>query len=474
MALSQAEVDFITKKVKDLAPTLEHNQKLFNIYEGLLLQYIEEDLKQQLSPESYEVICTRIAPINVLKRIVDKLSTIYAKPPKRTVVKGTEQDKELLSWYEQHMEINANMNIANELFNLHKTSTLEPYAYQGFPKLRAVPSDRSVMISTDKIDPTRPTIWVKLMGKQTVGVEQKEILYIYTADSFTVATLEGEILQSPPENPNGENPLGELPAVWVNKSFHSVVPPIDTDILRMTKIIPILLSDLNYAVMFQSFSIMYGIDVDTQNLRMAPNAFWNFKSDATSDKTPSVGVIKANVDIDQVIGFIEAQLVFWLNSKSIRPGTVGGLTSQNLSSGISKIIDEMDTAEDRQKQVHYFVKAEGEMWNLITKRYHSYWMERGLLNTNLEFSPNCEIKVEFQEQLPLVRRTELLNDVIRELEKRLTTRKRAIKTLNPEMSEEEIDQLMLEIEQESQTNIEIPIEPTDEEQLDNEQEAVSV
>lgn len=187
---------------------------------------------------------------------------------------------------------------------------------------------------------------------------------------------------------------------------------------------------------------------------MSPNAFWNFKSDPTKDKTPSVGVIKPTVDIQQVVQFIQAQLTFWLNSKNIRPGTIGGLASENFASGISKIIDEMDTAEDRQKQVHYFVKAEKEMWSLITKKLHPYWQNQGLIENKMSFSPTVEIDVEFQEQLPLMRRSELLKDIIQELDKGLTTKKRAIKVLNPEMSDKEIDQLVAEIEFDRTSNVE--------------------
>lgn len=477
MALSQDQIDIILKKVKSLTPTLEHNRILFDIYEGQLLEYVEQDLAKQLSPESYNVVCSRIAPINVLKRVVDKLSTIYARPPKRKIKEGTgsKQDEDLLAWYEDKMSVNATMNIANELFNLHKTTTLEPYVDQGLPKLRGVPSDRSVMLSNDPIDPTRPTIWVKFMGKQKVAGQDKDILYIYTDNSFDVVTLDGQRLNLP-DNIDGENPINKIPSVWVNRSFHSIVPQIDTDVLRMTKIIPVLLSDLNYAVMFQSFSILYGIDVDTQNLRMSPNAFWNFKSDPTKDKAPSVGVIKPSVDIQQVVQFIQAQLTFWLNSKNIRPGTVGGLASENFASGISKIIDEMDTAEDRQKQVHYFAKAEKELWSLIAKNLHPYWKSQGLIETNLNFSPTVEVEIEFQEQLPLMRRSEILKDVIQEIEKGLTTRKRAIKILNPEMSDKEIDQLIAEIEFDRQTNIEVNTdeEVNEEEIEDGQDSSVSV
>lgn len=473
MAINQDIIDFAVEGFKKAAPTLSHNQILFDIYEGNLLPYIEEDFKNSFSQESYAAIRPRITPINILKRVVDKLSTIYSKPPKRYIKNGTPQDEELLSWYETNMQMNAVMNIANELFNLHKTTTLEPFVDQMLPRLRSVPSDRSVMLSDDKIDPTRPTVWVKYMGRIKWKGQEVGVLYIYTDDDFIPVTTGGEVLEGvliETENLDASNAAGKIPAVYVNRSYHSILPPVDTDVLRMTKIIPVLFSDLSFSIMMQSFSIMYGIDVDTQNLRMSPNAFWTFKSDPASKNKPEIGMLKPSVDITEVNQHILSLFSTWLHSKGIRPGTIGQMSGVGDVSGISKMIDEMDTSEDRQKQVQHFSKAESDFWVLITKHLHPYWQSQKLIDTNLSFSPQAEVVVEFQEQMPLVRRSEVLKDLILELDKKLTTKKRAIKSLNPEMKDDEVDTLLAEIEEDSTQVVEIeePEEPTEATQVEEE------
>ncbi len=453
-------IEFAKNQIKKYETNITHNKNLFEIYEGDLLSQILADVSKQFSIESFEILKCRIAPINILKRTVDKLSTIYSKPIKRSMKVENKTDEELLKWYEENFDINNTMNIANELYNLHKSVVVEPYVDGRMPKLRSVPSDRSIMLSQDYVDSTRPTMWVKMMGKTTIDGTEKEVIYIYTKDAFIPATLDGEVLGgvlANNANPGGVNPLQALPGVYINQSHHCIVPQMDTDVLQMTKIIPIILSDLNYAVMFQSFAILYGIDVDVTNLRMSPNAFWTFKSDPTSEKTPQVGAIKPNVDIQQVVGLVQAQLTFWLNSKNIRPGTIGGLTTENFASGISKAIDEMDTVEARQKQIPQFMKAEKELWNLIITKLHPYWMKNKMINTNLNFSAGAEVVVEFPEQLPMSDREQVLKNQETELKLQLTTRKRAIKTLNPEMGDKEIEVLLQEIEEEN--TVEIETEP---------------
>lgn len=475
MALTQDQqrvVNYVIKEVKKYSDNLTHNKKLFQIYEGNLLPQVLDDLAQELSPESYAAICGRVAPINILKRTVDKLSTIYAKPIKRTVINGTPQDEELLHWYEEQMDINAVMNGTNELFNLHKCTVFEPYVDEMKPRLRSVPSDRSLMLSDNTVDPTRPTIWVKLMGTCDYQGREKTVLYIYTNDYFIPVTEDGDLLTevlAQNENPEGINPIGQLTGTYVNQSRFSIVPTIDSDMLRMTKIIPVILSDLNFAAKFQCFSIIYTIDAETSNARYSPNALWNLKSDATSEKKPEIGFIKPTADIQQILSLVQAELTFWLNSKNIRPGTIGGLSAENFASGISKAIDEMDTVEARQKQVPEFMRAERKFWELITKKLHPYWMKNKMIDQTLMFSPNCEIKIEFPEQLPMSDRESVLNNLKLELELKLTTRERAIKTLNPEMSDAQVEELMADIDEQNTVEIQVPHDQPQQDQVINDQ-----
>src|SRR5690606_24336109 len=101
-------------------------------------------------------------------------------------------------------------------------------------------------------------------------------------------------------------------------------------------------------------SVMYGIDVDDQGIRYAPNAFWTFKSKVGSDQKPQVGVLKPSADIAQSLSLIANELALWLQSKDITPGAFGEINGTNFSSGIAKIIDNMDTSENRKEQVTIF------------------------------------------------------------------------------------------------------------------------
>lgn len=451
------DIEKLVKHVKSYDGYIEHNYELYDIFQGNLLPYVEKDLAEQLSPQSYAQARFRIPPINVLRRIVEKLSRVYSQPPIR-VVEGSEQEKELFDFYAESFKINQAMALANAYFNLFKNALLEPFLYMpdpsvgGTPKLRIIPSDKFVVLSEDPQDPTVPTTVVIYQGKYKPTPTGGERRYFKAVDKYQFVYFDEDkrdVTQmfAPADNTQGINPYGALPYVYINRSEDRIMPIQDTDTKRMAVLIPTLLADTNYASMFQAFSILYGIDVSDQGLKMAPNAFWTFKTEPGSDAKPQIGSIKPDMDVDGSLSLIASQLAFWLNSRGIRPGAIGEITASNFSSGISKMIDEMDTVDDRKAQVPHFKTAEEELWDLVLHKMHPVWSASGMIENRTQFAPSSFVTVTFPDQVPLARRGELVTEATNEINAGLTTRRRAIQRINPELTEEEVDNLIVEIDQ---------------------------
>jgi hypothetical protein len=429
---------------------LKHNRKLFQIYEGDLECLILDALRSQLSEKSYEQAKHRVAPINVLKRMIEKLSKIYAKPPIRDLSGASDSDKALFSELTTAMDVNTILTLGNEFFNLFKNCAIEPFLDQGTPALRVIPSDRFIVASTDPVNPLRMTHFSKIMGIESRdGGEERVIFYTYTKDSFVIHDDLGDVradLMVRAENPDGVNTLGRLPVIYLNRSRHELTPKIDTDTLAMTILIPLILTDINYAAMFQCFSIVYGINVSDEGLKRAPSAFWNLKQDPGSDQKPEVGVIKPEADIDKVLSLVKAQLGFWMQTRNIRPGTIGELSMENATSGIAKMVDEMDTSEDRQKQVPYFMHAEKELWDLIMYGYQPIWAkETEYRLTRHQFTPGLRVQTQFAEQKPIVDTSKIIADQVLRLTSGLQTKIRAVKMIEPDLTDEQANQLLEEI-----------------------------
>lgn len=453
----------IKEIVKSKSEYLSHQHVLIDIFEGNLSRYVDADLKNQLSHQSYEQARHRMAPINILPKVIDKLTHIYQTPVLRTVEGGNDTDKALVDWYVYNMGLNQKMNSANELYNLCRSTLLYPFVDKGVPQVRVVLNDRFVVYSDDPIQPEKPTHVILLAGSEG----PKQIYWTWSADNFVITDSDERLrldLMNLYENPDGINPIGRLPFVYVNASDHRLCPIIETDTLSIVKLLPVMLSDLNLAAMFQSFSIMYGIDVNDENIKFAPNAFWRLKSDPSSDKKPEIGQIKPQVDFDQVLKLIESELSMWLGTKGIRAGAVGQLSPESFSSGISKIIDEMDTYEAREKQVTEFKETEAEFWDLLLNDLHPYWSETGQIDNNSRFTPTALVITDFVKQLPQQARGQVVRDIKEEYMAGFISRKRAIKALNSEMSDGQVDDLILEIDQE-RNGIEESISYSEEQQF---------
>lgn len=451
-------IKYLLDEAKKYNSVYAHNNELFNIYEGDLLTYLLRDMQKSLSPEAFQGIQTRISPINILKRMVDKLSKIYANPPIRELNIDTEKNKSLFMMYEDELNPNVVFNEANTFFNLFKNTLVEPYLEDGEPKARVIPSDRFFVYSNDPVCPNEPTHVLKFMGKVvTTAGEEKQIVYAYSATEFLITDLEGNIqtqMMTDYGNPDGVNPYGKLPFIYINRSSHKLIPTIDTDTLAMTKLIPTLLSDLNYAVLFQSFSIIYGIDITFENLSMNPNALWSFKSDPTTDKNPQIGSIKPQVDIDQVLRFIGSQLTLWFQTKNIKAGAIDKLTVDSASSGIAKAIDEMDTAEDRQIQTQIFQKAEEDFWELIINYMHPIWVKEPEFMTKQLFELGTEVSVQFPKQKAIYDETTVMTNSITKWEKGFIPKKKALSEMYPDATSEELDEWLAGSTEENTVTIE--------------------
>ena len=436
----------LVKAIEGERDRLKFNEQIFNLLENDLMTPLTMKLEEDLKVMWREAL-NRVAPINVFRRIVDKLAVIYQQNPWREVVDGTEQDSELLSWYEETLNINDKMNFNNEYYSAFDYALLQITQSDGEPFVRTIPNHQFLVFSIDPVDKTKVDIVVLLMGKDDAD---NLILFIYSNEEFVIADtamggrLRPDLMAS--FDIDGINPYGILPFVYVNRSQNLVMPKLQKDNLQMSLLIPILWTDLNFAVKFQSFSIMYGIDLNDQELTFDPNVFWKFYSDPSTDKQPQIGSIKPQVDIGQVIPMIGAEFAMWLNTKGIKPGSIGNLTMESFASGISKMIDEMDTIQVRKRHVSQYTVAEDDLWNKVFNFIHPFWVSQGLVENTHIMSVDARVVTNFQPEIPLQDRGQLVSDLKAEVDAGFTTIRRAIKALNPHFSDQDIEQLLLEIE----------------------------
>lgn len=445
MPISQDYIAEIKKDLDKNKPKFDLANDLLDIVDGQLMEYVLACLKQQFSDQAYQTAKLRLSPINMLIKIIDKLTPIYKPAPRRTVMDGTDDDSELLSFYETTMNVNTKMLWATKNVVLNKGAFIMPFIHKGLPRLRILTKDHFLVRGTDKQDKLYPT---ELITFDCYNSQKMGFVY-YSADEIAVVNEDNKVdyQAMETEGVDAKNPLGVLPGVYWNHSESSIFPMPSEDMMHMTTLVPILLTDLNYAQMFQCFSIFYTINMDKQTqMRIAPNAVLQLEVDRTIDNGGAqIGTLQPSVDTSGALSSIHSQISMWLNSHGIKPGSIGQLSQDSFASGISKLVDEMDTLELRQSLVQEATVIEEQLWFYIVKIFHPWAKASGLLPDAKDFSPDCYIEVNFSEQMPLNGRGQLVKDLALEVTEGFTTKARAIKVLNPQMTDGEIEDLQEEI-----------------------------
>lgn len=438
-----------TEYIEQNRKYLKVNSELFEIFEGNLRPYVDDILRQSLSDQYYSRIQERIYPINILKRVIDKMSKVYGRKPLRYAT----TNKDILELYERLFNINYNFNKADEFNNLFKGYAMEPFINnEGVQDLRVLPFDRFLVESQSIQDPAAMTRFYKYIGKTEKGGKEIDVWLVYQDDLFVAIDADGDIVDQFMQDEDGErldgtNPIGFIPFFYSGESDYKVMPTQDTDTLALTKLLPVQISDLSGSILFQCFSIIVGIDVDDQNLIMSPNAFWNFKSDPQSDKQPSVDVLSPKADIEKVLQFIKETFSMWLETRGIRVGSLGHTDGKFNASGISKIIDEMDTSEMVKKGQEKFKRDERKFWRFVAKM-HNYWLDSGQISGLPRLPEDWEVIVEFDEPKPLMNRSEMIDNILKEKDGGIISLKTAIKQLYPDWEEKDIAEEMKQIEDE--------------------------
>jgi len=445
--LKAEEINDLIKYVQSNNSTLEFNLKLFEIREGNLVKYLEEALIKQIDAKSVNVALNRKSPINILPKIVDKLSKVYTGGCVRK--SSDEQYQALVGYYEKALNINTKLTEAVKNFNTYKNFWLEIYIDGAEVKVRPIPSYEIIAYSETRDDKISHVI--RCMGDHTdQGGKTTKKYWIYSETEFISVTADGKMVEQDMIENGGTNPFGIIPFVYISNSTYLLTPIPDYDLFCMTLLVPILFTDLNFASMFSHHGIIYTIDVNAENLKISPDTFWNLKTEIDG-KTPSVGILRPETNADNDLNLLRQQLATWLYTKNIKPSGLSNLTSENFVSGFALLISNLDTV-DYTIELQNMMKnvEEKELWKKLATIHNYAWNAGMLFNGMIPFSEDVEVTVEFPEIKVIEDRTTTIANVKAELEAGLTSKKRALKRLNPKMTDLEVDDLLQEINEEKE------------------------
>lgn len=457
MTAPRLTLNIIREKIAEInsfdRKELRHQDfRRFEIYNGHLEPALRDAIKREFKkPETIEDLLYRLVPINIVRKIINKLAGLYIEAPARSPMDRNEQDQILIDSYDTVLRYNLKQKEANRYFKLFKRNLQEVFIdTNGYPMVRNLPRHEYEVFSHSSINPNVPDMVVKILSED---LDPNKSRYVFWTDTeHLVVDGSGRVdavAMAELNNPEGINPFGKLPFVYINESSHYISPISNDDLLRMGILIPLLLTDLCIAIKWQTWSIIWVSGYDGE-IPASPNSIISLPTGPDGTR-PEIGTVKPEVSIDATLNFIHQLTLSLLSTNNLSSvGMPGTMDAQNVASGISKALDESQSTEDKRDQQEYFLKAEDEFWTLLSKFMIPYWRRTNQLATriNMEFSRDFVINVHLADPQPAVTekdqiaiaKEKLKNDPVA-----LSTHKIELSRLYPDKDSEQINQLQLEI-----------------------------
>lgn len=443
--------DYIKNIIDDINKSCNREKRKkdkdrFLIYNGSLESVVEEKIRKEYTDQqTVSELLHRLMPVNIPQKIINKLGMVYKEPPSRKSADDNSDDDEKIDQLVEATNMNFKNKFANRYFKLNKKILQEYYLDEnGMPSIRNLPAHTYEVYSTSKISPEKPDLIVKII----VDDISDGVYHFWTSEEFLIVNSKGMVITEAMVDMDGTNPYGTLPFGYVSEAMNSVNPISDDDLLKISIAVPVILSDLSLGQKYQAWSMIYTVGA-AGDLEIGPNKVANLDF-GPNGETPQIGQVKPSLDTEQILKLLEFTISMLLSTKNLSTSNVKvNLSTENAASGVSKMLDQAESVEDREDQEEYFRNLEKQFFHKMSKYLLPYWTKSKKLNPELSLtlSDSFEVNIHFKEPKILKTYMEKMEESVYAIKNKLSTLKRELKKLNPNMKNDEIDVLVQEIKE---------------------------
>jgi hypothetical protein len=474
-----AEINGEAEKTRRTAYLKRHR-----IYKDGGRSFLIEQLRREFGPESIPEM--RLCPINLLKKICDKKAGLFKKAPSRYA--QLPSDQALIDFYVNELKLNDVMLKWDRYLELFSNAPAYVMPKQNGKLCLYILPAYNYSVAPDEFDQTKAKYWIlnsfveegevnpdsdlpsatgvqsynrilqnKSAGDQVDSNEHPEIKrnYIFWSDEeHFLCDSEGNPIIPQGIDPSIAtlNPLGVAPFVNLTKDRDNEFWAMyGDDMIDLTMALQLGFSDLLTISKQQGWGqmVIKSIEEPKNSVIGLNKIVWLKQQPDSGLPQPEMQYVQNNPPIEEYKNLLLDILGLLLSTNSLDPKSIGGtLSGRDFTSGFHALISMSDTLEDIQAKQSKFATAESELWQVIAK-YHNYLYENGALDEDAAalgmFSQDLEVNIVFPSIRPMESNKEKLDDIERMLALGLITKIDAIKMLNPEMTDDQIDTKMKEI-----------------------------
>ena len=423
----------------------EESLRRFEIYRQRQRQFILDRLEEEFSVQTVREMRT-ITSINLAKKIVDEMASIYKTQPEREYENATEAQAEYLDNLYEYSQANVKLKRANRYYKLQDQCAIQVLPKDGIIDLRVLMPHHYDVIP-DPNDPEKAKVYIlNILDKsemlqetqsnqdlskaptggkevrqrdernQMIGdnedFKDKTQKFVWWSKDYNFMTNEqgtildmetGEPMQGITESdPRIINPLGELPFVdvatekdfefWVRSSNGVVDGSVDMGVI---------ISDLSNTVRLQNYSqAIITSESVPRDMHVGPHSIIHLPLDPNKPElTPRFEFASPSPDISGSLEVLQAFLAMLLKTLGVDPSRVSAnMDGQNFSSGIERLLAMIERFEASQDDMDLFRVIEQKVFKLFKKWNEVLINTQGMLMDELEpvrLSDDIKLNVQF-------------------------------------------------------------------------------
>lgn len=455
-----------------------------DIYKDHTVKWVVEKLaKEGLQAETIALMTNRAANVSVCRKIIDKLAQTYLGNVRReTEVKDAELQIKML---EDALEFNEKQKKSDRWLELHRNcitqvvpvmnqressglvkplydikmrifspAQYDVLAWSNNPEQAAciILSEfvEQSQINVKTTDKTNRSTNIQVGDRQSKDYRE----FIWWSDKFHFTTdIEGQIVkEKSPEDFLNQIQIMPFSVLNDDQDGHFWAQG-GADLIDGSILINTMLTDINSIAYMQGWgqTVITGGESLPQKFTVGPHHALILTYDKDNDPKPEVSIVSPNPPIESWLRLIEQYVALLLSTNNLSPSNVSmRLDPANFPSGVAMMIEQAQSTEAILDKQNYFTDREQEIWSLVFK-----WMDLLSSSDQLtnEFAQigvlpvDTQVQVKFEFSKAPMSEKERLELLKLRQELGLNTELDLIMLDNPDLSEEQAEQKLLEIKQ---------------------------
>lgn len=396
--------------------------RMLAYYNDVQVPYILEQLaREHAEPERYHP-----AFINVVKKIMKSLATVYLQDAVR-VVEGGPEDKAIYAEVETTAQLPVKMKLANRYSKLLGTIALRPVWRDGKMDLDVLTGDVLDVTTGDTPEDLRAILVTFDQSGRADEIEYD----LWTAEEYQRLDYRGNVLEAQ------SNPYGVIPFVPVfsHAPTENFWLPGAADLMTIQDEVNRRLTALSFTADLQGFGVPFtkgagGKDGKTPELKFGPGDYIGLPEGA------DFGFAAPNAPIADILALVD----FLLKQAAVTNGLPASSmsTQPTQESGISKVVGNSELEEQRRDDIALFAEYEQQLFAM----FRTVW---NVHNPQRPMSEAATLRVDFYDPKPVLSGYEQAKEWELLMDKGLISPVDIMIERNPDLNREEAKARLREI-----------------------------